>query len=104
EGWGPVGRADGVLYRSTREPARVLAPLDVAEDLDVLVHAASEAEPVRVTVRVNGSEAGGFLAEREWDEHGLRVPSGLWRRELNDVVLVPDGGVLRVARISFIRL
>jgi hypothetical protein len=104
EGWGPVGRADGVLYRSTREPARVLAPLDVAEDLDVLVHAASEAEPVRVTVRVNGRDAGRFLAEREWDEHGLRVPSGLWRRELNDVVLAPDGGALRVAKISFVRL
>ena len=104
EGWGPAVRGDGPTYRTIRRDARVLAPLDVPEDLEVRVRAAAEGDAVAVTVRVNGTLAGRFRAGREWDEHVLWVPSACWRRELNDVVLAPERGALRVAQLEFVRL
>lgn len=104
EGWGRAATADGVAYRVTRGAGRVLAPLDVPEDLEVRVRAAAEGDPVAVTLRVNGTEAGRFLAGREWDEFRVRVPSGFWRRELNDVVLAPEAGGLRVDALELVQL
>ena len=104
EGWGRVVASDDRPYRTTRGPARILLPLDVPEDLEVKVRAAGEGEVVAVSLRVNGSEAGRFLAGPEWAEHGLRVPSRFWRRELNDVVLTPESGSLRVDQVELTRL
>jgi hypothetical protein len=103
EGWGPRARRDGRTVRSTRVRARVFAPLDVAEDLEVEVRAASAAGEVVVGLLVNGKEAGRFLATPEWGEHRLRVPAVFWRRELNDVVLAPEGS-LDVDAVVFRRL
>ena len=74
------------------------------EDLGVKVRAAAEGDAVAVELRVNGAEAGRFLAGPEWAEHPVRVPSAFWRRELNDVVLASEGGSLRVAAIEFVQL
>ena len=68
------------------------------------VRATAEGGAVAVALRVNGTEAGRFLAGPKWEEHRVRVPSGLWRRELNDVVLAPDSGSLRVSLIELVQL
>jgi hypothetical protein len=52
---------------------------------------------------VNAREAGRFVTGPEFEEHPLRVPAAFWRRELNDVVVAPEG-VLRVDAIVFRRL
>ena len=78
--------------------------MDVPEELEVKVRAAAEGDAVDVALRVNGVEAGRFLAGPEWAEHRVRVPSAFWRRELNDVVLAPESGSLRVDAIELAQL
>jgi hypothetical protein len=87
EGWTPPEVHAGAAARRTRGPARIFAPLDVPETLEVRFRAASDAEPVEVHVLVNGRVAGRFLAGPDWEDHGVTVDASLWRRELNDVVL-----------------
>jgi len=82
----------------------VLAPLDVPEDLEVAVHAASADEDALVTVVVNGREAGRFLAGTGFADHAVRVPAAFWRRELNDVILAPEGADVRVSAVVFRQL
>jgi hypothetical protein len=101
EGWGRAATAGAIGYRVTRGAARVLAPLDVPEDLEVRVRAAAESDPVTVALLVNGAEVGRFQAGPEWEEQRVLVRSHFWRRELNDVVLAPDGGALRVDAVEF---
>jgi hypothetical protein len=105
EGWGPRRLEDGAAFRETRGWARVLAPLDVPEDLEVEVRAASSgADGTVVTLIVNGREAGRFLAEEGFADERVRVPAAYWRRELNDVILAPDGGDVRVHAFVFRQL
>ena len=104
EGWSRAVMSENTRYRTTQGPARVLCPLDVPEELEVKVRATAEGDEVAVALRVNGTEAGRFLAGTEWAEHRVRVPSGFWRRELNDVVLAPESGRLRVSLIELAQL
>jgi hypothetical protein len=89
EGWGAAGAWHGREGRAITGRARILAPLDVPEDLALEVHARAAA-PTRVRVSVNGAPAGAFTAAPEWGAHRLHAGRALWRRDLNDVVL--DGG------------
>jgi hypothetical protein len=100
EGFGPPAREADVSFRETRGRARVMAPLDVAEDLEVRIRASSPGGPTLAGLFVNGREAGRFLAGPSFAEHALRVPAGFWRRELNDVVIDPSR-MLRVDAVSF---
>ena len=72
EGWGRPQRDGGgrrAPSASTRGAARVLAPLDVPEDLEVEVRAAAEAGTAAVGLRVNGREAGRFAAGPGFASH-----------------------------------
>jgi hypothetical protein len=81
----------------------MFAPLDGPEDLGVRVRTAARGGPVRVAVRVNGHEAGGFLAEAPWCEHEVYAASALWRREVNEVEIEAAEPGVYVDQVNFIR-
>ena len=104
EGWQGPRVEDGRACRPTAVPARVLAPLDVPEDLELTVGAVAMGGPQDLAVRVNGRGAGHVAVGLGGTEPSLRVPAAFWRRELNDVVLVPSGLGVCVAALDFVRL
>ncbi|MBI3932563.1 MAG: hypothetical protein HY317_04050 [Acidobacteria bacterium] len=104
EGWGPIETREGVAGRRVRGRARLFAPLDVPEELEIRFRAVSFEDVAEVRVEVNGRDAGRFAATRTWAEHRLRVPAVAWRRELNDVVLVAAPGVVVVDAADFGRI
>lgn len=95
EGWGPVETVDGREARRVLGRARLLAPLDVAEDLELHVRATAPAPGCEVRLLVNGGEAARFFAHQGWNSHHVQAGAGFWRRELNDVVF--DAGVAQPA-------
>jgi hypothetical protein len=103
EGWGPVEDRFETRGRSTNGPARVFAPLDVAETLTLVVTGAAPRESTEVRVSVNGRDAGRFAASPILREHALTVGAAWWKRELNSVRL--DAGALRlyVDQVRFVR-
>lgn len=100
EGFGPITLRDGVPVRAAGERARLFAPLDVPEELELRVKAQGEGT---VSVRVNACDAGAFLADQTLREHRVRAAASCWRRELNDVVLLP-AGELWVNAVDFVRV
>jgi len=103
EGWGTDALRDGVAARPLQGRGRILAPLDVPEDIEVAVRAHSDA-PSNVRVEVNGREAGAFIAGPAWNEHRLAVGRDRWRRDLNDVVLVADRAGVWIDAVDFFRV
>jgi hypothetical protein len=104
EGWGPRSEKGGVAARVLSRRARLFAPLDVAEDLDVLWRVAADGPPTEIVVQVNGKTAGRLAPDGGWRERRQRIPAAFWRRELNDVVLDPDGGRALVASVQVLRV
>jgi len=102
EGWGPAQTVDGIRGRALRGRARLFAPLDVPEDLELRVRARAPAG-TEVRVSVNGRDAGRFWAEPAWLEARVRAGAGFWRRELNDVVLEASGQDVLVSGVDFVR-
>jgi hypothetical protein len=102
EGWGERTERHGVPARVVASRARLFAPLDVAEDLDLSFRLAADG-PTEMVVEVNGVVAGRVAADGGWREPRLRIPAAYWRRELNDVVLDPVGGQALVADVQFLR-
>jgi hypothetical protein len=98
EGWGPLRATAASPCRALYGPARVLAPLDVPEDLDLAIGAVPETAEVRVAI--NGRDAGRLSTD---GRATLRLGAALWRRELNDVVLAPVVGPVCVAALDFVR-
>jgi hypothetical protein len=103
DGWGPVETVEGVQARCAVRAARVFAPLDVPDDLELRFRALSRAGTSETVVFVNGSPLGRFPTGPEWERLSLRAPRSLWRRELNEVVVEPQGGPLCVASVEFVR-
>jgi hypothetical protein len=102
EGWGAGALRDGVSARPLQGRARILAPLDVPEDISVAVRA--HADPaVVVRLDVNGREAGAFNAGPGWSESRLSVSRDHWRRDLNDVVLKAEAGGVWIDAVDFLR-
>ena len=92
----PCGEA---LCREVRGRARVMAPLDVPEDLDVVVRAFGRGT---LTLAVNGTLVASFPLETAPQGLRVRVPRPSWHRELNDVSLrVEAGGTAFVERVVF---
>jgi hypothetical protein len=101
EGWGRVVDVDGTPSRTVAERARLLAPLDVAEPLEVRLQLRARAGPAQVRLLVNGREAGRLVVLGDsWQELRVAVPEAYWRRELNDVVIQTSSDVA-VAAVRF---
>jgi hypothetical protein len=103
EGWGERQEIDGRDCRAPKGAARVLAPLDVPEDLDLTLAARIET-PGEVGIRVNGQEAGTIAMASSGTSERLRLPASLWHRELNDLVLVPHAGSVCVEAFELVRV
>jgi hypothetical protein len=103
EGWGPIESVEGRPARAVRGLARLLAPLDVPEDLLLRVSALAPAAGHDVRVLVNGRQAGSFRAGPGWSSHAVPAGAAFWRRELNDVVFDAAGGELRLSTVEFER-
>jgi hypothetical protein len=96
----PVGCGDA-RCREVLGRARVMAPLDVPEDLDLTVRAQGEGT---LSLAVNGRAVAAFPLEAETRGLRARVEERFWRRELNDVSLtVSAGGRALVERLLFER-
>jgi len=105
EGWGRVESRDGEEGRRVRGRARVFAPLDLPEDLEV--HLRVNREPGQVPVLrilVNGREAGRIAPAPGWSEHRLRATAAFWREGINDVVLEGGDGEVLVSAFQFVRV
>jgi len=102
EGWGERQQIDGKDCRAAKGAARVLAPLDVPEDLDLTLAARIET-PGEMDVRVNGREAGTIAMASSGTSERLRLPASLWHRELNDLVLIPRAGSVCVEAFELVR-
>jgi hypothetical protein len=102
EGWGETAERDGADARPLTGPARLLAPLDVPEDIAVVVRAACDT-PTRVALAVNGHDAGSFDCTAGWTDHALDTPAGAWRNDLNDVTLAADAQGAWIDSVDFLR-
>ena len=100
DGWSERGAADGVSFRRMKGSARLFAPLDQAETLELRIRARS-ASAQAVTVFVNDRAAGTFSAGPEWAEGVLVVEQSYWRRELNEVRFTTHGTELHVDSVLF---
>jgi hypothetical protein len=103
EGWGASGSWRGREGRALSGRARILAPLDVPEDLALDVHASAGGSSVVVSVTVNGTAAGRFVAGGAWGTHRIALPRALWRRDLNDLVLDSGGATVWIDALQFTR-
>ena len=105
EGWSAPTEREGRAARAIAGGrARVLAPLDVPEDIAVDVAAAAD-PPVAVRVLVNGAPAGSFDAGPAWGVHRVAAARAAWRNDLNDVVLEPAApGRVWVGELQFLRV
>jgi hypothetical protein len=104
EGWGPRLEHDGRPARALTGRARVFAPLDVPEDLDLVWTLAAAGESAAARVHVNGRAVGVLGAPGGWRETRQRIAAGFWRRELNEVALEPLEGRMLVGPVQFLRV
>jgi hypothetical protein len=101
EGWSVRRRCgDGPVCRQVEGEARLFAPLDVPETLEVAVVAQGDG---LLHVSVNGRPAATFTLDGALRERTTVVPSGAWRRELNEVRLRAEERAL-VDRVVFRRV
>jgi hypothetical protein len=97
EGWGVRQACGSEPCREVRGRARIFAPLDVPETLDVTIRASGEGT---LGLTVNGDVVGALPLSPELMELRVRVAEAHWRRELNEILL---DGQARVARLAFER-
>jgi hypothetical protein len=102
EGWTGRTPCEGDTCRGIGEQgrARVFAPLDVPETLDLAVRAAGSGT---LALDVNGTRVAEAPLGPSLDLVRARVPARCWRRELNEVVLSAPAGAL-VDRLTFARV
>lgn len=99
-GWSALRNCENVQCRSVDGRARLLAPLDVPEALEVFVRARGEGV---LQLAVNGTLVAAFPLRERLVEASVRVPRVRWRRELNDLVFTV-AGTADVDRVRFARL
>lgn len=100
EGFGPPLHEGGAEARAVASRARVLAPLDLPETLTVRVRVRGPAE---LSLVVNGHDLGrASVADAGWIEAVWRADAGLWRRDLNDVVVETHAGAVLIDGFQFV--
>jgi hypothetical protein len=103
-GWGPPEQEGEVDARRILGRARLFAPLDVPEEIEVAVRSAGDQGESGLEVEVNGRPVGALRVPATWHQPSLRVPARFWKRELNEVVLVSTGAPVRVDAVDFTRV
>jgi hypothetical protein len=102
EGWGPRRPCGNDLCREVEEEARLFAPLDLPETLDLTVRAEGMGE---VDLVLNGAPVARLPLGPSLTALSVRLPAGRWRRDLNEVRLqVLPGGRALVDRLVFTRV
>lgn len=101
EGWGPRTPCGGEVCRAVLGRARLWAPLDVPETLDVTLRGAGRGT---LEVAVNGARVALIPLPAEPADLRVRVPAELLHRELNEIALTlsPAGEAL-LDRLVFAR-
>jgi hypothetical protein len=103
EGWGRVEPREGEEGRRVRGRARVFAPLDVGEDLDLKVRATRDGGLGESRILVNGHEAGRIAVGPGWSEPRVPVAAPFWHDGINEVAIEDDEGTLVVGAVVFTR-
>jgi hypothetical protein len=98
-GWGAPRNCEDVQCRAVVTRARLFAPLDVPETLDIVVGARGAGA---LHLSVNGTGVGGFALGEKLREFAVRVPKERFRRELNELAFTSDAGA-DVDRVRFVR-
>jgi hypothetical protein len=93
----------GRSTRRLRGRARLFATLNHPEDLELRLELLAESER-ELVVSVNGRAAGRLRLAAGFTEARLRVPGSFWRREINEVALLPSGDGVRLDRVVFVRV
>lgn len=92
----------GAVCRAVRGSARLFAPLDVPETLDLSVLARGTGT---LALAVNGAPVGAFPLAPELRALRVRVPAERWRRELNELRFdVEPGSGASVDKVVFARV
>ncbi|HET7292554.1 MAG TPA: hypothetical protein VFM88_09025 [Vicinamibacteria bacterium] len=99
-GWGGLRNCESVQCRAVVTRARLLAPLDVPEPLEVAVRARGEGV---LELAVNGVGVAAWPLRERLSESLVRVPRERFRRELNDLSFTVSGSA-DVDRVRFTRL
>jgi hypothetical protein len=101
EGWGARASCEREVCRSVLGRARLFAPLDVPETLDVTVRAAGRGA---LGIDVNGARVANLPLDTTLANLRVRVPASAWQRELNEITLsASPGGEAQVDRLVFER-
>jgi hypothetical protein len=101
EGWSDRQDCQGQICRAVQGQARIFAPLDVPEPLQVVVRAAGRGS---LAIEVNRKWVGDLPLKPELADLRLRVPADLWQRELNELRLtLTPGGEAQVDRFVFLK-
>jgi hypothetical protein len=99
EGWGEHVPCEGELCRTVDGQARLFAPLDAAETLDLTLRACGEGS---LSLTVNGTRVAEWPLAAALTARHVRVPADHWRRGLNALRLtVSSGGWCAVERVQF---
>jgi hypothetical protein len=98
-GWGALRNCENVQCRAVAGRARLLAPLDVPEALEVVVRARGTGV---LQLTVNGTLVAALPLRERLSEASVPVPRVRWRRELNDLVFAASGSA-DVDRVRFVR-
>jgi hypothetical protein len=102
EGWGPVEESAGAQARRVAGRARLFAPLDLPEPLDVSLTAMAPGAGATVELYVNGHRFGPRALGPVWGEAAWPVPAEAWRRDLNEVAFDTSAPLL-ADRVRFLR-
>lgn len=101
EGWARVRPCGGTQCRAIEGQARLLVPLDVPEDLDMVVRASGQGF---LAVSVNGHALAQLPLGEELEDRRARIPAAWLHREHNELLLAASAGEALVDRVVFRRL
>ncbi|MCU0242621.1 MAG: hypothetical protein MUF51_09395, partial [Vicinamibacteria bacterium] len=103
EGWGPSEQRDRVDFRRVAGAARLFAPLDIAQPMEIRLRVLAE-QPASAAIRVNGREVGRIQPATEWVDCRVVADASYWQRELNEITIHMESGEMQVDSVDFVRV